>query len=372
MPSDVNFGGKTITGAALTVSAITDFSDAPSDGGTYAREDGQWVDVAQAANLQLRRGTEAERVQITPLEGEPIYTTDSRKLYIGDGQTVGGNEIVSGEKAPQQNPPGMVRIVSIRDSGTLSINAKSTTGYVAARWWDGSVAVFGAGVAANTITVSKAVPTTGNWIKSAPKEIFIWSCVNADASQSGDLTFIASGLNSKITAIDVRGLLSLTSLGMTGDPLTSLDVRGLTALTSLNCGSNFLTELDITGLAALDFFQCDNSNIATPLNFTGMPAISYISFGGNKVPSLNISGLTSITNLDGRNNLLTSVRAAGTSLPDTNPVRLWSNSLSAAALNQFFTDLAPGNASIYVDSNPGAATADVSIATAKGYTVFTE
>lgn len=40
--------------------------------------------------LRLRRGTEAERLIITPLQGELIYTTDSKRLYVGDGTTVGG------------------------------------------------------------------------------------------------------------------------------------------------------------------------------------------------------------------------------------------------------------------------------------------
>ena len=45
--------------------------------------------------LQFRRGTEAERDQETfvPLVGEPIYTTDGKRLYIGDGSTVGGNPV---------------------------------------------------------------------------------------------------------------------------------------------------------------------------------------------------------------------------------------------------------------------------------------
>lgn len=40
--------------------------------------------------LQLRRGTNAERTSITPSQGEPIYTTDTKQLYIGDGATAGG------------------------------------------------------------------------------------------------------------------------------------------------------------------------------------------------------------------------------------------------------------------------------------------
>lgn len=47
--------------------------------------------------LQFRKGTEAERQVGTfvPLIGEPIYTTDSKKLYIGDGDTAGGVDIAS-------------------------------------------------------------------------------------------------------------------------------------------------------------------------------------------------------------------------------------------------------------------------------------
>jgi len=45
--------------------------------------------------LQFRRGTEAERTAngFIPLQGEPVYATDTKKLYIGDGDTVGGNPV---------------------------------------------------------------------------------------------------------------------------------------------------------------------------------------------------------------------------------------------------------------------------------------
>ena len=42
------------------------------------------------ANLQVKRGTDAARQTITPVEGELIYTTDTKEVYVGDGSTVGG------------------------------------------------------------------------------------------------------------------------------------------------------------------------------------------------------------------------------------------------------------------------------------------
>ncbi len=45
--------------------------------------------------LRIRRGLEADRLSITPEEGELLYTTDEKKWYGGDGITPGGNLISS-------------------------------------------------------------------------------------------------------------------------------------------------------------------------------------------------------------------------------------------------------------------------------------
>lgn len=44
-------------------------------------------------NIRVRRGVESSRTLVTPGVGEPLFTTDTHKLYIGDGQTPGGIEI---------------------------------------------------------------------------------------------------------------------------------------------------------------------------------------------------------------------------------------------------------------------------------------
>ena len=45
--------------------------------------------------LRLRRGTDAERLLITPAQGELIYTVDTKQLYAGDGTTAGGTLVSS-------------------------------------------------------------------------------------------------------------------------------------------------------------------------------------------------------------------------------------------------------------------------------------
>lgn len=46
--------------------------------------------MARFYHGKIRTGLSANRLSITPLEGEPIYTKDTHQLYIGDGVTPGG------------------------------------------------------------------------------------------------------------------------------------------------------------------------------------------------------------------------------------------------------------------------------------------
>lgn len=46
--------------------------------------------------LKLRRGISANRTNIVPAEGELIYTTDTKVIYVGDGATPGGNIVTGG------------------------------------------------------------------------------------------------------------------------------------------------------------------------------------------------------------------------------------------------------------------------------------
>jgi hypothetical protein len=49
-----------------------------------------------ANKYQVFRGLEANRSGQTPLEGELLYTTDTKKLYVGDGSTAGGIAVDTG------------------------------------------------------------------------------------------------------------------------------------------------------------------------------------------------------------------------------------------------------------------------------------
>ena len=71
--------------------------------------------------LRLRRGTEAERQLITPLQGELIYATDTKQLYVGDGAAVGG--ILVGPLANN-----LVNDLTPQLGGDLDLNSNNITG----------------------------------------------------------------------------------------------------------------------------------------------------------------------------------------------------------------------------------------------------
>jgi len=53
--------------------------------------------------FQFRRGTDAERQSITPKTGEPLFVTDTGKVYVGNGTTQGGL-LVSAAVSDDENP----------------------------------------------------------------------------------------------------------------------------------------------------------------------------------------------------------------------------------------------------------------------------
>lgn len=71
--------------------------------------------------LQIRRGTEAERLTITPAEGELIYTTDTKILYVGDGATIGGTKADTGILSLAEDTTPQL-------GGSLDLNSQNITG----------------------------------------------------------------------------------------------------------------------------------------------------------------------------------------------------------------------------------------------------
>jgi hypothetical protein len=75
-----------------------------------------------AQKIQIRRGLEAQRTLITPDVGEPLFTTDNKQFFLGDGATAGGVLIGGGSSSATyvQKYRGTLALAAGADSGTVT------------------------------------------------------------------------------------------------------------------------------------------------------------------------------------------------------------------------------------------------------------
>lgn len=92
-PDDVLVMVDNPDGTSVTKKILWKDVDAPTGVITYGRRNSQWVDITSPANLQVRRGTASEVSGIIPLQGEPVWDTTNKVLYVGDGSSYGGSRI---------------------------------------------------------------------------------------------------------------------------------------------------------------------------------------------------------------------------------------------------------------------------------------
>ena len=165
--------------------------------------------------LRLRRGTDAERLLITPIEGELIYTTDTKKLYAGDGVTAGGN-IVTGSGG---------------GGGSSTLDDLTDTDLVGTE--DGDVLQFNGGTnkwssVLNTLSNLSDVNVTGiadgqiiSWDSDASQFVATNNIGSSGSTFTGDVigsvfaddsSIMVDGVNGTIT-----GTINATAFNLTGD-----------------------------------------------------------------------------------------------------------------------------------------------------------
>jgi len=79
--------------------------------------------------LKLRRGTNAERLTVTPEQGELIYTTDTKRLFVGDGSTAGGTVVTGINDIVDDTTPQLGADLDLNGNditGTGNINITGT------------------------------------------------------------------------------------------------------------------------------------------------------------------------------------------------------------------------------------------------------
>ena len=143
--------------------------------------------------LRLRRGTNAQRLGITFAEGELVYTTDTKKLYIGDASAAGGN-LVSGmnnvveDATPQLggnldlNGNNITGTGNINITGTLSISTGFLKTDIQGSVFADDSGILVDGIAGKLVLANNALGDLGNVAATAPTDgqVLKW---NNSASQ---------------------------------------------------------------------------------------------------------------------------------------------------------------------------------------------
>jgi hypothetical protein len=231
---------------------------------------------------------------------------------------------------------------------------------------------------------------------------------NLDLSSNQLTTFSGTGLSSlttlylhtnQLTTFSSTGMGALTTLWLYSNQLTTFSGTGLSALTQLILNSNQLTTFSGTGMGALTLLWLTNnqlttfsgtglsalinldlrSNQLTTFSGTGLSALTSLNLNSNQLTTFSGTGLSALTRLLVNNNQITSIDMAGLVLSfavsgmyGIYGSEINNNLLNGTALNAFYTSLGndvSANGVITVSGNPGTATDDPTIATAKGYTI---
>jgi len=204
-------------------------------------------------SIKIRRGLDTARVLITPDEGEFLYDTNTKLVYIGDNSTLGGNLV-----------GGVGVVVTASDTDTIDLDITSNNLTALLKYQPTSDITFGdntsglfanlttTGVVANTygdgsnipqITVDSKGRITG--VTNIPIVIPPTLALETDGTPNGDQTLLNLVSGTNITLTDnLTGSVTIAASGggiphgtATGTDTYSVTITGIT---SLSDGDAFL------------------------------------------------------------------------------------------------------------------------------------
>lgn len=252
-------------------------------------------------SLRIRRGTDAQRQQITPDEGELIFTTNTQKLYMGDGITQGGvnigqtlagtglvfDTITQTLQATGAGNGGGSGLTSVSQDlnpalgGNLNLNSRNITG-------TGNISVNGSlsvtGLGANLALNNYNITGTGNISVNGTLSV---TGLGADLTLNGR-SIVGSGNINTTGTLGVTGLsrdLVLSGYNITGTG--NVNITGAMSATTISAGTGLgaslsLNNFDITG----------TGNVNITGNLTSVGGIVTSSYLSSNSPTPTTNGYT--------------------------------------------------------------------------------
>jgi hypothetical protein len=202
--------------------------------------------------LRLRRGTDAQRQLITPVEGELIYVTDTTELYVGDGTTVGGIRI-TGEVVNEISQLNDVDVALAQDGDILQYDNATDT------WVAGELPL------GDLSNVNVATVTDGqvlSWDSASNAWVPTNNLAAGGTSFDGDLigsvfaddsTILVDGTSGKIV-----GDIQSARATFTGTVTTNDIVSDYGTIDDLTVVDGYFTTLNVTSVIGTGPFSCSS------------------------------------------------------------------------------------------------------------------
>ena len=175
--------------------------------------------------LQFRRGTAAERTSWggVPAAGEPLYTTDDNKLYVGDGVTAGGTYVLDVPVSRLNNVTTIDTVTRTISSYSVASNVATIVVSAAHSYYIGlSITITGSSVAALNATFTiTGIPNTTSFTVSLTTADVASTTTSGTVTPNlsgGDILSYSTLTNQFITLPNRLDLLvdtSITNMGTT-------------------------------------------------------------------------------------------------------------------------------------------------------------
>lgn len=202
--------------------------------------------------LLLRRGLEADRLSFIPAEGELIYVTDTKLIYVGDGVTAGGILVAGGT-----TPPTTPTYALSRSSATVNEGGTATITLTTTNVTNGTTVPYtitGTGITAGDLGLSSL---TGLFTVNSNTASLVLN-IAADVTTEGSETFTLT-LNSITPTTSVSVTINDTSVPTTPTYTLSRSTSAVTegsiftiTLTTTNVANGTSVPYTITGVSSAD------------------------------------------------------------------------------------------------------------------------